>query len=690
MLWQDQIQVDSDGKASIEIPLNDSLTSFRIVAIAMGGEGRFGTGEASIRTSQDILVFSGLPPLVREGDKFQGTMNLRNTSEAPFDLTVSARLEGLSASGNISMPTLPTRNLHLEPGQSSEVKFEVAVPIGITELHWVIDTKAKEKLLDRLDVKQAVKPVLPVRVLQATLQRAAPQFSIDVKRPENAVPERGGVRVELSSSLVSQLATSQSYMTEYPYSCLEQRTSKAISLNDPKRWSAVVDGLDTYLDHDGLAKFFPDERWGYDILTSYILAISARSKFDIPESTKARMTNGLIAWLSGRVSHREAFARPDRPMRQMTALLALSLAGNGSFKPKMVDDYVDIQPQLWPTSTLITWYQLLLRESTINKRDALLKLAENQIRSRLHAEGNVISFAKDDGNPFWLMTSTEDALARLIDSLSDSDEALVSVGFREDLPRLVQGLFMTQSEGHWDLTTTNAWAAVALRAFSKAFEKEQVTGETLMSLEKDQAKWTWSEQQDKTSQLKKPMDLNTNPATHDFVLQTAKASLQVKHNGTGAPWVMISSRFATPVMSAIKNGMSLERTISPVEQKIKGKWSKGDIVRVDLSMSSTAAQVWVVLNDPIPSGATILGGVGNKTSAATMERSPTDLAPSFIERSFEGMRAYYGYVPDRTWTYAYSFRLNQDGVFELPASRLESMYAPGMFAEVPTEKWTVE
>jgi alpha-2-macroglobulin len=59
-----------NGEASVEIPLNDSLTAFRIVAIA-ASENRFGTGKTAIRSSQDLQLISGLSPVVREGDRLQ-------------------------------------------------------------------------------------------------------------------------------------------------------------------------------------------------------------------------------------------------------------------------------------------------------------------------------------------------------------------------------------------------------------------------------------------------------------------------------------------------------------------------------------------------------------------------------------------------------------------------------------------
>lgn len=67
LLWKARVPLDDKGEASLEVPLNDSITSFRIVAVATGGEGLFGTGSTSIQSTQDLMILSGLPPVVREG-----------------------------------------------------------------------------------------------------------------------------------------------------------------------------------------------------------------------------------------------------------------------------------------------------------------------------------------------------------------------------------------------------------------------------------------------------------------------------------------------------------------------------------------------------------------------------------------------------------------------------------------------
>jgi hypothetical protein len=81
LLWKARVPLDTAGNASIEIPLTDSLTSFRIVAIASSGAALFGTGEASIRSTQDLMLLSGLPPVVREADRYRATFTVRNASE---------------------------------------------------------------------------------------------------------------------------------------------------------------------------------------------------------------------------------------------------------------------------------------------------------------------------------------------------------------------------------------------------------------------------------------------------------------------------------------------------------------------------------------------------------------------------------------------------------------------------------
>jgi uncharacterized protein YfaS (alpha-2-macroglobulin family) len=100
LLWKGRIPLDERGLATVEVPLNDSLTRFRIVAIATAGIDRFGTGSTTIRSTRDLILLSGIAPVVRQGDTFRSSFTLRNTTERALsvraDTNVSGLKEGLS------------------------------------------------------------------------------------------------------------------------------------------------------------------------------------------------------------------------------------------------------------------------------------------------------------------------------------------------------------------------------------------------------------------------------------------------------------------------------------------------------------------------------------------------------------------------------------------------------------------
>jgi uncharacterized protein YfaS (alpha-2-macroglobulin family) len=61
------------------------------VAVADAATGLFGTGQTSIRATQDLQIISGLPPLVREGDQFRAQFTLRNTTKQAMKVEVTPR-----------------------------------------------------------------------------------------------------------------------------------------------------------------------------------------------------------------------------------------------------------------------------------------------------------------------------------------------------------------------------------------------------------------------------------------------------------------------------------------------------------------------------------------------------------------------------------------------------------------------
>ena len=70
--------------------------------------------------------------------------------------------------------------------------------------------------------------------------------------------------------------------------------------------------------------------------------------------------------------------------------------------------------------------------------------------------------------------------------------------------------------------------------------------------------------------------------------------------------------------------------------------------------------------------------IAGESSAGT-ERAQV----AFDERGFESFRRYFEFLPRGRHVVEYTVRLNQPGRFGLPASRVEAMYAPEVFGELP-------
>jgi alpha-2-macroglobulin len=243
--------------------------------------------------------------------------------------------------------------------------------------------------------------------------------------------------------------------------------------------------------------------------------------------------------------------------------------------------------------------------------------------------------------------------------------------WQSEVPRLVVGALGRQRRGAWGLTLANAWGVLAVEKFSAAYEKTPVTGATTATLGSMARSVDWTK-----TPKGAPVSLPWPPAREEIAID---------HKGTGNPWVTLQARAAIPLKTPLSNGFSLTRTISAVERKQSGVWTRGDIARVRLTVEAQSDMTWVVINDPIPAGASHLGsGLGGQSRIARIgeERSACPCL-AFEERAFDGVRAYYPYVRKGKWVYEYTIRFNQSGRFALPATRVEALYAPEAFGELP-------
>jgi hypothetical protein len=679
LAWKPRVPLDDDGRATVEIPLNDSLTSFQVVAIASSGAGLFGTGTASIRATQDLMLLSGLPPLVREGDSFRAIVTVHNASERNLHATLFASVESRPLTPK-RLPSLDTREVDLAVGETREVAWEVTTPINATALDWRVeaieaagDPAPAEAAHDALKVSQRVIPATPERTFQATIFKLTEPQSVVVQRPLDAIPGRGGVNVRVQGKLAGDLPGVREYLGWYPYSCFEQRVSIAIGLRDNEMWKAAMRALPDYLDRDGLVKYWPVLRDGDDTLTAYVLSIGDESAWQVPDDVRVRMEQALVGFVEGRVVRYSALPTADLAIRKIAALEALSRRSQ-PLDAKWLDS-ISIEPNLWPTSTVIDWLVILKRQPQLPRRAVRLNEAEQILRARLNFQGSVMSFSTEKSDAlWWLMVSADRNANRLVLALLDDPV------WRDDMPRLMHGALSRMQRGRWNTTVANAWGIVALDKFSAAFESTPVVGMTTAALGAEKFSHRWQD------------DDGARPFEKKLSWPDGRESLSVAQDGIGRPWVTLQSIAAIPLKTAFSSGYKVARMVTPVLQKSAGRWTRGDVARVHLEVEAQADMTWVVVDDPIPAGGTVLGrGLGgDSTLLALDDKKQGTVWPAFEERTFEGLRAYYRYVPKGRFVLEYTVRLNNPGTFHLPATHVEAMYAPEMLGEYPNEDWKVQ
>ncbi|MDO9259903.1 MAG: MG2 domain-containing protein [Polaromonas sp.] len=703
LLWNPKVMLDAKGQAVVTVPLNDALTTFKIVAVADAATGLFGTGQTSIRATQDLQIISGLPPLVREDDQFRAQITLRNTTKAAMKVEVSPRATLLE---------LKPQTVDIPAGEAREVAWMVTAPaqLALTRAEAILwEIEAKDTVggaRDGLKARQRIIPAVPLTVQQATLVQVDGSFTLDVAPPADALPGRGGLKMSLQPKLAEGLDGVRDWWANYPFVCLEQKTSKAVGLRDAKLWQTVLAQLPGYLDRDGLASYFPprdgDASRGSDTLTAYLLAATHEAAalnpaFALPDDARAPMERGLIAFVEGRIQREFWSPRKDLDMRKLSAIEALSRYGKA--QGRMLGS-ITIAPNQWPTHTVIDWLNILKRVADVPQREQRLAEANQVLKSRLSWQGTKVSFSTEkDDYWWWLMTNGDVNTARLM--LAVMDDA----AWKDDMGRLANGFIARQQQGAWRTTTANLWGGLALDRFSAKFEATPVAGITKAALAAATASVDWR----KVERLKttdasgapnqttffgapaSPGNLRGNSMFLPWA-GTGKDTLTVTHQGTGKPWLTLQSLAAVPLKAPFNAGYQIRKTITPVEQAVKGMYTRGDVVRISLEVNASTDMTWVVISDPVPGGATILGsGLGRDSQIATSGEKKTGAGwPAFEERSFEAFRSYYEYLPKGVVKMEYTVRLNNVGDFALPPSRVEAMYAPEMFGEAPNARVKVE
>lgn len=205
-----------DGRAEAHAKLPDNLTTFRLMAVAVGVGDRYGSGESSMLVTRPLVARPALPRFLREGDRFTAGVVVNTRTGQPLSVSVEAAARDASLQGPAR------RSVTLDALRATEVRFPF---LGLAA-----DTAAFRFTVRGNGHGDAVELRLPVEprhyprahVVAGTLVDTA---SIDLPLPGDIDPARSVAEVSLGTSPLSVLLGMQQQLRVYPYYCSEQIVS---------------------------------------------------------------------------------------------------------------------------------------------------------------------------------------------------------------------------------------------------------------------------------------------------------------------------------------------------------------------------------------------------------------------------------------------------------------------------------
>ena len=217
LYWMPELETDAAGHAQIELPLADSITTWRVSVVASDEEGNLGSGQGSLRVFQEFFVEPDLPRFLTVGDEIDIPVALYNYLDTDQTIELSVKsAPWFELRGDV------VQSVELGPNEVSAAYIPIRVlDFGTQDFEiTAIGSEGSDAILRAVEVVPNGRP--ETSVVNGQLE-GAHGFAVSV--PPNAVPGTGRVTVKFYPGIVSQALDGLEGMLHEPYGCFEQTSS---------------------------------------------------------------------------------------------------------------------------------------------------------------------------------------------------------------------------------------------------------------------------------------------------------------------------------------------------------------------------------------------------------------------------------------------------------------------------------
>jgi hypothetical protein len=227
--WAPALYPDKQGKITINFKAPDSMTSYRIYAIAADKYSAFATTDRQLVISKDFYLEPGLPNFLTAGDKAVFPLSIKNKSNysgfADYRVEEAQNLGITPMSGQVELQafTNSTEKIQMTADQSCEKSS-------------IIFSGNFKGMQDSIKRTLAVNPATTIInryagghfTGSAKIKPDLPEYisSLGEQKNQNTI----SARLQVSASNWSKIVPAIGYLLKYPYGCIEQTSSAIIPL----------------------------------------------------------------------------------------------------------------------------------------------------------------------------------------------------------------------------------------------------------------------------------------------------------------------------------------------------------------------------------------------------------------------------------------------------------------------------
>ena len=720
--FQPSVVTGPDGKAHVRFKLPDSLTTYRLMAVATSDTDRFGFGQESIVTSRPLMARPALPRFLRAGDAMNAGVILSSKGLPAQSVVVTLDAKGVVVTGEAS------KRIELPANGSVEVRWAIGSPaVGKAELAFHARAGAER---DDVTVKRDVAAPLSLEAvaLYGDTEKAVAEQLGDLKGMRT---DTGGLDLRVASTALVGLDSGVDALLEYPYGCAEQLTSKMVPLvaladlardygvTLPANTNALVDDAIVKIlkaqRSDGSFGYWSDSPRGDTWLTAYALwglALAEQRGRPVPGAA----TEGATRWLRERLAACSLSDPAEAPKRRRAAAERWECGDDDV----MLSSQAFVLDVLAMTGNADAGYASRLfarREKMPLFARALLAHAMSVTKMRPEDAKELVRDAEAHLRVTpagaTIAENLGDRYAPLLDSENRTTaivlRSLVTVDPKHPLAaRLAKGLLAARRGGAWRSTQENAWALLALDDYRRAQEKDEP--------DFDASVFFGDQEVMKAAFRGRSVKARSESFSADAIFGRSGQNLAFQVNGRGRLFYEARLRYARTELpkAPMDRGFyvkKLVRSLAPAElseamRTIPTTSAAGatasDLVLVDLLVVTPEPREQVVIDDPLPAGleavqaklattardltVTEPGEEGDEGDADDARDVDARASGQTFQRSWyhreihdDRVLTFVDHMAAGMYHYRYLARATTPGRFVVPPTRAECMYEPETF-----------